>query len=62
MVSNWKEVYKSYAVLFPAVAVAAINILDASVSANLVPTSLIPVVVLFTGGLGWVIRQNNIRK
>lgn len=62
VVKNWKEVWKSYAVLFPAVALAIHTILEAYVSSTLVPEAYLPILVLVTSGLGWVIKQNNIKK
>ncbi len=62
VVKNWKEVWKSYAVLFPAVALAIHTILEAYVSITLVPEAYLPILVLVTSGLGWVIKQNNIKK
>ena len=62
VVKNWKEVWKSYAVLFPAVALAIHTILEAYVSSTLVPEAYLPVLVVVSSGLGWVIKQSNIKK
>lgn len=62
LVKNWKEVWKSYAVLFPAVALAIHTILEAYVGSTLVPEEYLPILVVITSGLGWVIRQSNIKK
>ena len=62
VVKNWKEVWKSYAVLFPAVALAIHTILEAYVSSTLVPEEYLPILVVITSGLGWVIKQSNIKK
>ena len=62
VVKNWKEVWKSYAVLFPAVALAIHTILEAYVGSTLVPEAYLPILVVITSGLGWVIKQSNIKK
>ncbi len=62
VVKNWKEVWKSYAVLFPAVALSIHTILEAYLASTLVPESYLPVLVVVSGGLGWVIKQSNIKK
>ena len=62
VVKNWKEVWKSYAVLFPAVALAFHTILEAYVGSTLVPEAYLPILVVITSGLGWVIKQSNIKK
>ena len=62
LVKNWKEVWKSYAVLFPAVALAIHTILEAYVGSTLVPEAYLPILVVVSSGLGWVIKQSNIKK
>lgn len=62
IVKNWKEVWKSYAVLFPAVALAIHTILEAYAGSTLVPEAYLPILVVVTSGLGWVIKQSNIKK
>ena len=62
LVKNWKEVWKSYAVLFPAVALSIHTILEAYVGSTLVPEAYLPILVVVTSGLGWVIKQSNIKK
>lgn len=62
IVKNWKEVWKSYAVLFPAVALSIHTILEAYVGSTLVPEEYLPILVVVTSGLGWVIKQSNIKK
>lgn len=62
LVKNWKEVWKSYAVLLPAVVLAIYNVLDVSIDANLIPIAYMPFVLVVSGALGWVIKQNNIKK
>lgn len=62
IVKNWKEVWKSYAVLFPAVALAIHTILEAYAGSTLVPEEYLPILVVVTSGLGWVIKQSNIKK
>lgn len=62
LVKNWKEVWKSYAVLLPAVVLAIYNVLDVSIDANLIPITYMPIVLVIFGALGWVVKQNNIKK
>lgn len=62
LVKNWKEVWKSYAVLLPAVALSIHTILEAYVGSTLVPEAYLPILVVVTSGLGWVIKQSNIKK
>lgn len=62
IVKNWKEVWKSYAVLFPAVALSIHTILEAYLNSTLVPEAYLPVLVVVSSGLGWVIKQSNIKK
>ena len=62
VVKNWKEVWKSYAVLFPAVALSIHTILEAYVGSTLVPEAYLPILVVVSSGLGWVIKQSNIKK
>lgn len=62
IVSNWKEVWKSYAVLLPAVALSIHTILEAYLGSTLVPEAYLPVLVVVSSGLGWVIKQSNIKK
>jgi hypothetical protein len=60
-VKNWKEVYKSFAVIFPAATLGINNALEVSLSLQLIPDMYKPVVALVMGALGWVISQNNIK-
>ena len=62
LVKNWKEVWKSYAVLFPTVALAIHNVLEIYIGSALVPEAYLPLLVITTSGLGWVIKQHNIKK
>ena len=62
IVRNWKEVWKSYAVLFPAIALTVHNILEAYIGSSLVPEEYLPIVVIISSGLGWIIKQKDIKK
>lgn len=62
IVKNWKEVYKSLAVIVPTVATGAYAITDWALGAGVVPPQYLPVVVAVSGTLGWIIKQNSIKK
>lgn len=60
--SNWYKFYKSLAVLLPLLATIIIAVADYYTAQNLVPTSMLPIVVGITSVLGWVIKQPNLRE
>lgn len=60
--SNWYKFYKSLAVLLPLLATIIIAVADYYTAQNLVPTSVLPVVVGVTSVLGWVIKQPSLRE
>lgn len=62
LVKNWKEMWKSYAVLLPAVITAILLVIDSSVANNLIPTEFLPIVVFLSGFLGRIIRQYNLNN
>lgn len=62
IVSNWKQVYKSLAVMLPTVATGAYAITDWALGAGVVPPQYLPVVVAVSGTLGWIIKQKGIKK
>ena len=62
IVSNWKEVWKSYAVIFPTLALIVHNTLEIYIGSSLVPEEYLPIMIIVSSGLGWVIKQNNIKK
>lgn len=59
--NNWYKFYKSLAVLLPLLATIIIAIADYYTAHNLIPTSMLPVVVGVTSVLGWVINQPSLR-
>ena len=62
IVSNWKQVYKSLAVILPTVVTGAYAVTEWALGAGVVPTEYLPLVVAVSGALGWVIKQNGIKK
>lgn len=60
--SNWYKFYKSLAILLPLLATIIIAVADYYTAHNLVPTSMLPVVVGVTSVLGWVIKQPSLRE
>lgn len=60
LVSNWKEAYKSLAVILPTLAVFALSLLDAAMQTNLVPVEYLPIVVAVSGFIGRIIKQPKI--
>lgn len=62
IVSNWKQVYKSLAVVLPTVVTGAYTITDWALGAGVVPPQYLPVVVAVSGALGWAIKQSNMKK
>ena len=62
IVSNWKEVYKSLAVILPTVIVAMYTgLVEIGYIAPLDPM-YITVIVAVAGALGWTIKQPNLRN
>lgn len=62
IVSNWKEVYKSLAVILPTVIVALYTgLVEIGYIAPLEPM-YITLIVAVAGALGWTIKQPNIRN
>lgn len=62
LVKNYDQVYKSLAVWLPVIASAIYVVLkDETVLAN-IPLEALPIVVGISSALGWVIKQNNIKK
>lgn len=62
LVKNWKEVWKSLAVWFPAIVTAIYSFLEYSTSNDIIPVQFLPVAVVVSSILGWIIKQNSIRK
>lgn len=60
--SNWYKFYKSLAVLLPLLATIIIAVADYYTAQNLIPTSMLPIVVGVTSVLGWVIKQPSLRE
>ena len=60
--SNWYKFYKSLAVLLPLLATIIIAVADYYTVQNLIPTSMLPVVVGVTSVLGWIIKQPSLRE
>ena len=62
IVSNWKEVYKSLAVILPTVIVALYTgLVEIGYIAPLDPM-YITIIVAVAGALGWTIKQPNLRN
>lgn len=62
IVSNWKEVYKSLAVILPTVIVALYTgLVEIGYIAPLDPMYT-TIIVAVAGALGWTIKQPNIRN
>ena len=60
--NNWYKFYKSLAVLLPLLATIIIAVADYYTAQDLIPTSILPVVVGVTSVLGWVIKQPSLRE
>ena len=60
--NNWYKFYKSLAVLLPLLATIIIAVADYYTSQDLIPTSMLPVVVGVTSVLGWIIKQPSLRE
>lgn len=60
--SNWYKFYKSLAVLLPILATIIIAVADYYTAQDLIPTTMLPVVVGITSILGWVIKQPSLRE
>lgn len=62
IVSNWKDVYKSLAVVLPTVIVALYTgLVEIAYIAPLEPM-YITLIVAVAGALGWTIKQPNLRN
>ena len=62
IVSNWKDVYKSLAVIIPTVIVAMYTgLVEIGYIAPLDPM-YITIIVAVAGALGWTIKQPNLRN
>lgn len=59
--NNWYKFYKSLAVILPFIATIIIAVADYYTANNLVPTSLLPLVVGVSSVIGWIIKQPNLR-
>lgn len=62
LIKNWKQMWKSYAVLLPALATAILLLVDASVANGFIPIELTPVVVFVSGWAGRAIKQYNLGR
>ena len=60
--NNWYKFYKSLAVLLPLLATIIIAVVDYYTAQDLIPTSMLPVVVGVTSVLGWIIKQPSLRE
>lgn len=60
--SNWYKFYKSLAVILPLLVTIIIAVADYYTAQNLIPTSMLPVVVGVTSVLGWIIKQPSLRE
>ncbi len=61
-IKNWKDMWQSYAVLFPAIATLIVMNADVMLQYNLVPAEFVPLVVLITGFIGRIIKQPSMRE
>lgn len=61
-VKNWQEVWKSLAVWFPFIIAALDAFLRLVQDSQLVPTQYLPLVILLSSAVGWIVKQNNIKK
>ena len=61
-VKNYNQVFKSLAVWLPVLATAIYAALEYTTESNLIPVEALPFVVAITSGLGWVIKQHNIKR
>lgn len=62
LVSNWKQVYKSLAVILPTVATVIYSGLVETGQINELNPLYVAVIVAVAGSLGWVIPQKGIKK
>lgn len=64
LVKNWKQMWKSYAVLLPSVATAIYVILQGYIDSGLAQDNLngfwLPILVFITSLLGRVVKQYNL--
>ena len=64
LVKNWKQMWKSYAVLLPSVATAIYVILQGYANSGLAQSNLngfwLPILVFVTSLLGRVVKQHNL--
>ena len=61
--NNWYKFYKSLAVILPLLAtIIIIAVADYYTAHDLIPTSMLPVVVGVTSVLGWIIKQPSLRE
>lgn len=59
LVKNWKQVYKSLAVILPVVALGVFEFLKLVLGLDLVPEGWVPVIAGAASALGWVINQSD---
>ena len=60
LVKNWKQMWKSYSVLLPALITAVLLVIDETVANGLLPEQWLPIVVFISGFLGRVVKQYNL--
>lgn len=60
--NNWYKFYKSLAVLLPLLATIILTVVEYYTAQNLIPMSMLPVVVGVTSVLGWIIKQPSLRE
>lgn len=60
LIKNWKQMYKSAAVILPAVVLAILTIISAMIDSEIVPSTWLPFIVLASGFVGRIVRQNNL--
>ena len=60
LVKNWKQMWKSYSVILPALITAILVVVDSTVANDLLPEQWLPIVVFISGFLGRVVKQYNL--
>ena len=61
LINNWTEMYKSLAVIMPTVLTGLYVISTYALEQNIIPVEYVPFVVLISGFVGRIIKQDNIK-
>ena len=62
LVKNWKQMWKSYAVLLPALVSAILLVLDETIAHGVFPETWLPVAIFISGFVGRIIKQDNLHS